>query len=174
MGYLPRSNNNGTTIVIGRVGALCGNVHLVEGAAWITDNALRITRITGFDAGYLAEQLRVMNLNRLANANAQPLVTGGIIKSQRVVKPPNGEQSKIVVQIPILVAPLNTAIARTEREIALMQEYRIRLTADIVTGKLDVRETAATLPELPADTAASAPDALGQELLEDPEPEEAE
>jgi type I restriction enzyme S subunit len=40
-----------------------------------------------------------------------------------------------------------TAIARTEREIALMQEYRTRLTADLVTGKLDVREAAAKLPE---------------------------
>jgi type I restriction enzyme S subunit len=41
----------------------------------------------------------------------------------------------------------NTAITRTDREIALMQEYRTRLTADIVTGKLDVREAAAKLPE---------------------------
>ncbi len=39
------------------------------------------------------------------------------------------------------------AIARTEREIALMQEYRTRLTADLVTGKLDVRDAAAKLPE---------------------------
>ena len=37
---------------------------------------------------------------------------------------------------------ITTAIARTEREIAVMQEYRTRLTADIVTGKLDVREAA--------------------------------
>ena len=41
--------------------------------------------------------------------------------------------------------PMSDAITRTEREIALMQEYRTRLTADIVTGKLDVREAAATL-----------------------------
>ena len=42
---------------------------------------------------------------------------------------------------------ITTAIARTEREITLMQEYRTRLTADLVTGKLDVREAAAKLPE---------------------------
>ena len=50
--------------------------------------------------------------------------------------------------------PLTTAIARTEREIALMQEYRTRLTADIVTGKLDVREAAAKLPEPVAEEAS--------------------
>ena len=32
-----------------------------------------------------------------------------------------------------------------------MQEYRTRLTADLVTGKLDVREAAAMLPEIPSD-----------------------
>ena len=52
-------------------------------------------------------------------------------------------------QIASDISPLNTAIARTEREIALMQEYRTRLTADVVTGKLDVREAAARLPDLP-------------------------
>jgi type I restriction enzyme S subunit len=45
------------------------------------------------------------------------------------------------------LARFTTAITRTEREIALMQEYRTRLTADIVTGKLDVREAAARLPD---------------------------
>ena len=50
----------------------------------------------------------------------------------------------------------NAAITRTEREIALMQEYRTRLTADIVTGKLDVREAAARLPEVSADEEAAA------------------
>jgi hypothetical protein len=34
-----------------------------------------------------------------------------------------------------------------EREIELLREYRIRLVADVVTGKLDVREAAARLPE---------------------------
>jgi type I restriction enzyme S subunit len=36
----------------------------------------------------------------------------------------------------------------TKREIELLNEYRTRLIADVVTGKLDVREAAATLPEV--------------------------
>ncbi len=47
-----------------------------------------------------------------------------------------------------------TAIARTEREIALMQEYRTRLTADLVTGKLELREAAAQLPAPPTEPTA--------------------
>ncbi|WP_315754817.1 MULTISPECIES: restriction endonuclease subunit S [unclassified Bradyrhizobium] len=65
--------------------------------------------------------------------------------------PPRREQDSILRILGEEHADLNTAIARTEREIALMQEYRTRLTADVVTGKLDVRAAAASLPDLPAD-----------------------
>ena len=60
------------------------------------------------------------------------------------------DQQAIVDQIRSETLSLNTASARTEREIALMQEYRSRLTADIVTGKLDVRAAAAKLPDVRA------------------------
>jgi len=66
--------------------------------------------------------------------------------------PPRADQDSIVKTIKERTASINTAIARTNREIALMQEYRMRLTADIVTGKLDVREAAAKLPDLPVET----------------------
>ena len=65
---------------------------------------------------------------------------------------PLPEQKEIAAYIGSTTKALNTNIARTEREIALMQEYRTRLTADLVTGKLDVREAAAKLPETPSDS----------------------
>ena len=65
-----------------------------------------------------------------------------------MVVPPYAEQGRLVEALETEIAMVTTAIARTEREIALMQEYRTRLTADIVTGKLDVREAAAKLPDL--------------------------
>jgi type I restriction enzyme S subunit len=60
--------------------------------------------------------------------------------------PPAREQSLIVAAIEDETAPLNVAIARTEREIALIREYRTTLAAEVVTGKLDVREAAKRLP----------------------------
>ena len=44
-------------------------------------------------------------------------------------------------------ADISAAVARACRQIELVQEYRTRLIADVVTGKLDVREAAAQLPE---------------------------
>jgi type I restriction enzyme S subunit len=72
----------------------------------------------------------------------------GKLNRVEIPYPPPSEQAAIVTSINAETAPADTAIARTEREIALMQEYRTRLTADVVTGKLDVRAAAAKLPEI--------------------------
>ena len=60
--------------------------------------------------------------------------------------PPPSEQIRIVEWIIEQSQPLSSAITNFEREIALLREYRTRLTADVVTGKLDVRADAASLP----------------------------
>jgi type I restriction enzyme S subunit len=84
---------------------------------------------------------------------------------------PCAEQEEIVAFITKETVALTTAISRTEREIALMQEYRTRLTADLVTGKLDVRAAAAQLPAPPAETVE--PNALTDETEESAEADEA-
>jgi type I restriction enzyme S subunit len=60
---------------------------------------------------------------------------------------PPSEQGAIVVFIRAETGGLDTAISRLEREITLLREYRTRLVADVVTGKLDVRAAAAALPD---------------------------
>jgi type I restriction enzyme S subunit len=65
-----------------------------------------------------------------------------------IIQPPAEEQQRIVERIHGETAELDTAISRLEREITLLREYRTRLVADVVTGKLDVREAAARLPEV--------------------------
>ena len=57
------------------------------------------------------------------------------------------EQDAILRSTQESTSPLDMAIGQAEREIALVREYRTRLIADVVTGKLDVREAAARLPE---------------------------
>ena len=64
----------------------------------------------------------------------------------RITIPPIDEQYSIVAYIDRETNGLNSAISRFEREIELLREYRTRLVADVVTGKLDVREAAAKLP----------------------------
>lgn len=65
----------------------------------------------------------------------------------RAVVPPYDEQVAIVEFAERETLTIRTTISRLEREIDLLREYRTRLVADVVTGKLDVREAAAKLPE---------------------------
>ena len=69
------------------------------------------------------------------------------LKRMWICQPPVEEQTEIVDVVRSATAGLETSISRLEREVALLREYRTRLVADVVTGKLDVREAAAQLPE---------------------------
>ena len=64
--------------------------------------------------------------------------------------PPLEEQQKISVILDRTVVGIDSAIDRWRRQIALLGEYRTRLIADVVTGKLDVRRAAAGLPAVDA------------------------
>jgi type I restriction enzyme S subunit len=64
-----------------------------------------------------------------------------------IAVPPEAEQISIMRFLYNTIRPISVIIDRTQREISLLQEYRTRLIADVVTGKLDVREAAARLPE---------------------------
>ena len=61
--------------------------------------------------------------------------------------PPLSEQVAIVDYVDKRTSDVKDAIARARRQIELVQEYRTRLIADVVTGKLDVREAAVQLPD---------------------------
>lgn len=83
--------------------------------------------------------------------------THGIIGLVHITKPqlgsisvplaPPQEQIKIADWIDGQLAGTNAIIERAQREIGLLQEFRTRIIADVVTGKLDVRTIAASLPE---------------------------
>ena len=68
-----------------------------------------------------------------------------------VFTPPVPEQIAIVRYLDHEIAVIDAAIDRGRRQIELLHEYRTRLIADVVTGKLDVREAAARLPNEPDD-----------------------
>ncbi len=74
-------------------------------------------------------------------------LTGEKLRAHRFPFPPRAEQEAIVAHIKEATSSIEDAEGAALREIALLAEYRTRLIADVVTGKLDVREAAAKLPE---------------------------
>jgi type I restriction enzyme S subunit len=69
------------------------------------------------------------------------------IGSLLIFLPPIAEQVAIIQSVTAGTRDLDEVIYRREREIDLLREYRTSLVANVVTGKLDVREAATRLPE---------------------------
>lgn len=76
-------------LVIGRVGAYCGVIHITKEKAWITDNALYVREyLQDVNIHYLAQLLEISNLNQYAGKAAQPLVSGSRIYPLIMIFPP--------------------------------------------------------------------------------------
>lgn len=94
-------------------------------------------------------------LSRVGQIHGQLCMYGGTkqglslhdVKNYVVLLPPRKEQDDLVQWIESQSENIDQAIASAQREISLLREYRTRLIADVVTGKLDVREAAAKLPD---------------------------
>ena len=139
MGYTITHNINEQIIVIGRVGALCGNIHYIDYPAWVTDNALILNKIKEFHLKYLTYALYTLDINKLSSQNAQPLITGTIIKHQKIPCPHYYEQSNIVIYLDHKTTFIDTLIEKVRHSIDLLKEYRSALISAAVTGKIDVR-----------------------------------
>lgn len=86
-------------IVIGRVGAYCGCVHVSPAKSWITDNALYVSeRHPDLLFDYLAHALTHARLNQYASQFGQPLVSGSRIYPVRVLVPPKDAQQAFVAR----------------------------------------------------------------------------
>jgi type I restriction enzyme, S subunit len=89
------------------------------------------------------------------SSGTMPKIAQAHIRSWKITIAPIDEQARLIERIEQRIARVDQAVGATEREISLITEYRARLIADVVTGKLDVRDAAARLPdELPDDVSA--------------------
>ena len=92
-------------IVIGRVGAYCGCIHIAQPKSWITDNSLYISeKIVPYNDNFLAYYLKHINLNKVANSMAQPLVSGQLIYPIEIFIPPVAEQENIAAILKVQMA----------------------------------------------------------------------
>jgi type I restriction enzyme S subunit len=105
-------------IVIGRVGARCGCVFVTEPKAWVTDNALYLTKISDeLHAPYLVHALTILDLRQQANQAAQPVVSQKKINPIRIPVPPLPEQRRVVAELDALQTEVD-ALKRLQAETA--------------------------------------------------------
>ena len=141
-------------VVLAIVGATIGKVAIVpEMEPFQIQRSLAVLRPRArlLDFRFLAAFLRGPGFQRAlwttVAFSAQPGIYLNRLGSFYVAIPPIVEQQAIIDELEKSTAHLSRAISSAHREISLLREYRTRLIADVVTGKLDVRETAAGLPD---------------------------
>jgi type I restriction enzyme, S subunit len=111
-------------IVIGRVGAYCGCVHITNEKAWITDNALYVDmKDKDLDFDYLAYALMMANLNSVSSKSGQPLVSGSRIYPVEILQPPLPLQKKF--------AKAKAKIDALKSDELRGMDYVIKLTASL-------------------------------------------
>ena len=89
------------TIVIGRVGAYCGNVMLVKGDKWITDNAIYISEFKTKDLKleFLEKLMESYDFHSFSDSSAQPKITQRPLENQLYIVPPIELQEEYINQI---------------------------------------------------------------------------
>ena len=138
MGYCNKNNVNGFNIIIGRVGALCGNVRLISDSKFITDNALILNCFDNALYPYMYIMLKAANLNNLNTSNAQPLITGSKVLNVSLPIPPLSEQQSIADYLDQKCSEIDELISIKQQKIEKLKDYKKSLIFECVTGKRKV------------------------------------
>ena len=124
-------------LIIGRVGAKCGIVHITKPKSWVTDNAL----VVDFDERNIHKQflfwcLDNLNLNKYSASTAQPVISGAKIYKVSLSLPPLAEQHRIVAKIEELFSELDNGVAQLKQVQVQLKSYRQSVLKHAFEGKL--------------------------------------
>jgi type I restriction enzyme, S subunit len=125
------------TIVVGRVGAYCGNVHLTAGAAWITDNAIYARAMDPrIDPRFAWLVLRQSNLNAQSGGTGQPYVHQDVLDRLPFHLPPLPEQLDIIHRIEAACSWLDRVGAEQTKASRLLPKLERAALAKAFAGAL--------------------------------------
>ena len=138
-GYTSSYNRDGTLVLIGRQGALCGNIHVASGRFWASEHAVVATPRSDYSPGWLGAILDAMNLNQYSISAAQPGLAVERLLDLPVPVPPVFEQSAIVRFLDHVDRRIQRYIRAKQKLIALLVEQKQAIIHQAVTGQIDVR-----------------------------------
>ena len=95
-GYVASSNRTGDYPIIGRQGALCGNINRATGEFYATEHAVCVETYSQTSVAWACLFLTALNLNQYATATAQPGLAVANINEVYIPLPPLAEQQRIV------------------------------------------------------------------------------
>ena len=98
-GFVALYNREGDFPIIGRQGALCGNINIAKGKFYATEHAVVVESYCDVDLMWAYYILTTLNLNQYATATAQPGLSVAVINDVCIPIPPRKEQERISKEI---------------------------------------------------------------------------
>jgi len=126
----------------------------VNGKVWVNNHAHVLRCRSDVVPKYLTAGLNCVDYTNYIEGATRDKLTQQDMGSISIPLPPLPEQTGIVEYLDEQTAAINHAAEAARREIELLKEFRTSLIADVVTGKLDVRDAAAKLPDEPPEEEA--------------------
>lgn len=136
-GYCKSYTHEGTYVLIGRQGALCGNINYASGKFWASEHAIVVYHKNNIHYFWLGEILRAMNLNQYSVSAAQPGLAVSNISCLKIPMPTFEEQKKIADFLDKETAKIDALIEKQKLLIKLLEEKRQAVISHAVTKGLN-------------------------------------
>ena len=138
-GYYKDYTHKGKYCLVGRQGALAGNVHIVDSTFWATDHAVVVYVNNKISQEYMYYLLISMNLNQYSfETAAQPGLSVSKIMNLQVVYPSYIQQQIILEYLNKKCAIIEAIIAEKRNQLEVLEQYKKSLIYEYVTGKREV------------------------------------
>lgn len=136
-GYHDKYNLEGKHILIGRVGALCGNIHITPEKSWVSEHALIATPLKQVNLHWLSSLLETMKLGQYSMASAQPVIAASNVGKLHIPIPPIDEQKVIAAYLDDVTGKVDALIAEKRQQVDDLRAYRTSLITETVTRGLN-------------------------------------
>lgn len=126
------------SVIIGRVGALCGNARYISKPSWITDNAFRVIDLNdSFDKVFLTLLMNYLQLRKYARQTAQPVISNSSLKNVKLIYPSDKMfQIEIISKFNTLSNNFNSITELYNIKLSNLEELRKSILEKAFKGEL--------------------------------------
>lgn len=132
-GFTDRYTHHGCFALIGRQGALCGNVVGVEGRFFASEHALVVTATPTTDVRWLTFVLREMDLNQYSESSAQPGLSAAKLLVLEVPTSPTKDEQTAIAGI---LSDMDAEIAALDIKLTKARQVKQGMMQELLTGNI--------------------------------------